>query len=505
MKNKPILLLIAILFSALTGYAQADQSLIYSETINNDDMYDKLSIIASDALEGRETGERGQKMAAAFIQYNFEKMGLIGPVKDSENPYFQNVPLVTSKPGDVWLRVKGKDLKNFEDILYLGNASLDYKDKEVILAGNGQDADYEAVDVNGKSVIIYLGEGTRRGVSNKAYENGAEFVLLVPAGNDDDFRNYIGRMSRFARGGGLSLDLPNREASKGAVFISSAIASDILGTSDDKIQKALASEDKNQLKKIPTGKFTFNSEMVTEKITSENVLGFLEGTDKKEELIIITAHYDHIGRNGDQINNGADDDGSGTTSVIEIAEAFVAAKKNGNGPRRSILFMTVTGEEKGLLGSQYYTANPVFPLKNTVVNLNIDMVGRVDPKHVENPDYVYLVGSDRLSSELHEISEKVNETFSQLDLDYTYNDENHPERIYYRSDHWNFAKNNVPIIFYFNGTHEDYHRPTDTIDKINFDMLVKRARLVYHTAWVLSNRDERLVVDKVQETTIDTR
>jgi Zn-dependent M28 family amino/carboxypeptidase len=245
--------------------------------------------------------------------------------------------------------------------------------------------------------------------------------------------------------------------------------------------------------------------MVTEKITSENVLGFLEGTDKKEELIIITAHYDHIGRNGDQINNGADDDGSGTTSVIEIAEAFVAAKKNGNGPRRSILFMTVTGEEKGLLGSQYYTANPVFPLKNTVVNLNIDMVGRVDPKHVENPDYVYLVGSDRLSSELHEISEKVNETFSQLDLDYTYNDENHPERIYYRSDHWNFAKNNVPIIFYFNGTHEDYHRPTDTIDKINFDMLVKRARLVYHTAWVLSNRDERLVVDKVQETTIDTR
>jgi len=189
MKNKPILLLIAILFSALTGYAQADLSLIYSETINNDDMYDKLSIIASDALEGRETGERGQKMAAAFIQYNFEKMGLIGPVKDSENPYFQNVPLVTSKPGDVWLRVKGKDLKNFEDILYLGNASLDYKDKEVILAGNGQDADYEAVDVNGKSVIIYLGEGTRRGVSNKAYENGAEFVLLVPAGNDDDFRN----------------------------------------------------------------------------------------------------------------------------------------------------------------------------------------------------------------------------------------------------------------------------------------------------------------------------
>ena len=505
MKITPILLLGAILFFTSAGFSQSDQSLIYSETINNDDMLDKLSIIASDAMEGRETGERGQKMAAAFIQYHFEKMGLTGPVKDTENPYFQKVPLITSLPGNVWLRVKGKELKNFEDVLYLGNANLDYTDMEVILAGKGQDADYDAVDVKGKVVIIFLGEGSRRGVSVKAYEKGAEFVLLVPADNDDDFRNYIARMSRFARGGGLSLDLPKREESKGAVFISSATAADILGSPPDKIQKVLASEDKNQLRKISAGKFSFHSEMIIKRITSENVLGFLEGSDKKDELIIITAHYDHIGRNGDQINNGADDDGSGTTSVLEIAEAFVAAKKDGKGPRRSILFMTVTGEEKGLLGSQYYTTNPVFPIKNTVANLNIDMVGRVDPKHVDNPDYVYLVGSDRLSSELHEISEKVNETYSQLELDYTFNDESHPERIYYRSDHWNFAKNNVPIIFYFNGTHEDYHRPTDTVDKINFDMLVKRARLVYHTAWVLSNREERPVVDKLQETTIDNR
>ena len=220
--------------------------------------------------------------------------------------------------------------------------------------------------------------------------------------------------------------------------------------------------------------------------------------------LIITAHYDHIGKNGDQINNGADDDGSGTTAVLEIAEAFVKAKEAGKGPRRSLLFMTVTGEEKGLLGSEYYVKNPVFPLKNTVADLNIDMIGRIDEEHKNNSNYVYLVGSDRLSSELHELSEMVNKEHFQMDFDYTYNNEGHPDRIYYRSDHWNFAQHNIPIIFYFNGTHEDYHRPTDTIDKIDFDLLRKRAQLVFETAWVIANREQRLVVDKIQDITIDS-
>ena len=169
------------------------------------------------------------------------------------------------------------------------------------------------------------------------------------------------------------------------------------------------------------------------------------------------------------------------------------------------MFMTVTGEEKGLLGSGYYAANPVFPLKNTVADLNIDMIGRVDPLHEKNRDYVYLVGSDKLSSELHELSELANKTFTKMDLDYMYNDEDHPDRIYYRSDHWNFAKNNIPVIFYFNGIHADYHKPTDTVDKIEFDLLQKRAQLVFHTAWILSNKEERIVVDKVEPATLDTK
>jgi Zn-dependent M28 family amino/carboxypeptidase len=238
-------------------------------------------------------------------------------------------------------------------------------------------------------------------------------------------------------------------------------------------------------------------------IDTENVLGYLEGTDKKDEVIVITAHYDHIGLRGEQINNGADDDGSGTSAVIEVAEAYALAKAAGHGPRRSILFMTVTGEEKGLIGSHYYTNNPVFPLESTVVDLNMDMIGRHDKVHDDDREFVYLVGSDRLSTELHELSEKANSTFTKLSLDYTYNDESHPMKIYYRSDHWNFAKHNVPIIFYFNGVHDDYHRPTDTVDKIEFDLLQKRAQLVFYTSWIIANREQRLVIDKLQNTEIN--
>lgn len=229
---------------------------------------------------------------------------------------------------------------------------------------------------------------------------------------------------------------------------------------------------------------------------SENVVAFIKGTEKPDEIVVISAHLDHEGVKNGEIYNGADDDGSGTVAILEIAEAFKQAADAGKGPKRSILFLHVTGEEKGLLGSKYYTENPIFPLANTVTNLNIDMIGRVDDRHKGNPNYVYLIGSDKLSTELHNISEAMNKKYTNIDLDYKYNDDNDPNRFYYRSDHYNFAKHNIPIIFYFNGTHADYHRPTDTPDKINYEMLENRARLVFHTAWEVANRENRVVVDK---------
>lgn len=253
--------------------------------------------------------------------------------------------------------------------------------------------------------------------------------------------------------------------------------------------------------KSPLGGDDYFQEIPTEHLRpnlnpSENVLAFIEGAEKPDEIIVISAHYDHVGTQNGEIYNGADDDGSGTVAIMEIAEAFNKAAEKGNRPKRSILFLHVTGEEKGLLGSKYYTNYPVFPLINTVANLNMDMIGRVDEAHENNPDFVYLIGSDKLSTELHEISEAMNEKFTKLDLDYTYNSDDDPNRFYYRSDHYNFAKNNIPIIFYFNGTHQDYHKPSDTPDKINYELLEKRAKLVFYTAWELANREKRIIVDK---------
>lgn len=229
---------------------------------------------------------------------------------------------------------------------------------------------------------------------------------------------------------------------------------------------------------------------------SENILAFIEGSEKPEEIIIISAHYDHLGITKDGlINNGADDNASGTSALFEMAQAFKMAEADGYHPKRSILLLHLTAEEIGKQGSEYYVTHPIFPLENTVVNLNIDMIGRIDDEHINNKDYLYLIGSDRLSNELHYLSEKVNHTFFDMNLDYKYNTENDSNRFYERSDHYNFAIHNIPIIFYFNGTHADYHKPTDTPDKIDYELLARRTKLIFITAWQLANLDHRITVD----------
>ena len=239
---------------------------------------------------------------------------------------------------------------------------------------------------------------------------------------------------------------------------------------------------------------SLNVNVTDEMVSSENVLAFIEGSDEalKNEIVVVSAHYDHIGIVNGEINNGADDDGSGTVSAMEIAEAFIQAKKEGNGPKRSILILHVSGEEKGLFGSDYYTRHPVYPLANTVCDLNIDMIGRVDEAHKDNEKYVYLIGSDRLSMDLHNISEAVNKQTSNLALDYTFNSEDDPNQFYYRSDHYNFAKNNIPVIFYFSGVHEDYHKPGDDPEKILYDKMCSIAQLVFSTAWEVANAPTRI-------------
>ncbi|WP_309641379.1 M28 family metallopeptidase [Flavobacterium sp.] len=229
---------------------------------------------------------------------------------------------------------------------------------------------------------------------------------------------------------------------------------------------------------------------------SENIWAFIEGSEKPNEIVVVSAHYDHVGVKNGEVYNGADDDGSGTVALVEIAQAFEKAKKEGHGPKRSILILHVTGEEHGLHGSRFYSENPLFPLANTVADVNIDMIGRHDEFHPNSSNYIYLIGSDYLSFDLFNVCEAMNKQYAHLDIDYKYNDRSDPNRFYYRSDHYNFAKNGIPSVFLFTGTHADYHQPGDEVSKIEFDALAKRTQLAFTIAWEIANREKRLVVDK---------
>jgi hypothetical protein len=484
-------------FSALAQDPVAQQ---YGNLITPADLKEYLSILASDAMEGRETGKRGQKMAAAFISSHFSELGLTAPVNGS---HYQPVELFTSVPGEVYVKVGTNKYMNFEEIAFYGSSDSGGEvSLPVVFAGKGRAEDFAQISPEGKAVLIMVEhEGDFRTPVSLAREKGAKIIFVLNTKTADEFKTYAGQFRGYLSGGMLSLNKPEGASKNaGVFFVSPQVAEKALNSTLEKISK-VSNEDvkKAALKKFKPGNIIYKTTMDVKTLRSENVLGFMEGTDKKDEIVIVTSHYDHIGKKksgeGDLINNGADDDGSGTVSVMEIAKTFAQAKKEGKGPRRSILFMTVTGEEKGLLGSDYYTQHPVFPLANTVVDLNIDMVGRRDPQHKDSAPYVYVIGSDKLSTELHSLSESINKSTTNLVFDYTYNDQNHPDRLYYRSDHWNFAKNNIPIIFYFDGIHEDYHKVSDEVDKIEFDLLAQRAKCVFFTAWEIANREQRIMPD----------
>lgn len=497
---------ILLFFLSISVFAQQDLSIEYANSITTQDLKGHLSILASDALEGRETGERGQKMAAAYIEHHFKTNGLEPIVNTpSGNSYLQSFNLVKIRPGETWIKIGDTSYANFEDFIYTGKKSFKEPMKsQFAFVGEGSIESYNAINVLGKNVLIYC-DGNRmhrNKIAELAMEQGAKNVFIIKPDSDEDFIKNVKMYKRYLSSGRLTLPPKPEEIEAGYFLISQSLGAEILNTSEKNLENAVKKSKQGKyasLLKLKSKEITFYARQNIEKVSTENVLGFIEGTDKKDEYIILTAHYDHVGMDGTEVNNGADDDGSGTVAVMEMAQAFALAKEAGHGPRRSILFMTVTGEEKGLLGSSYYVEHPALPLESTITNLNIDMIGRIDEAHEENPDYIYLIGSDKLSQQLHDVSEKINSSYIKLDLDYTYNDDNDPNRFYYRSDHYNFAKNNIPIIFYFNGTHPDYHKPTDTIDKIEFELMEKRARLVFHTAWKIANQDVRISVDVIPE------
>ena len=515
--------------------AQNKTAIQFSQSISKDNAYKHLSVLASDEYEGRETGKKGAWMAADYIRTQFKNLGLTAPVNGS---YFQPVGMATYSLSQIVFTINGTPMESLKDfVIQPNNVTLKgftFNASEVLFAGYGLNKgdynDYAGQQVSGKVVMIFAaGDPTQKGAAPAAtdrtamrkamaerqakisylMDNGAAGIIVV----DPTLDNITPEMKARLAGSdqvvllkAANVERMQNQKSPNVVSVNTATANQILkasGSTVEALQQQITAAGKpaSKMVKVDVSASAMKQE---NKVRAENVLGYLEGSDPKlkSEVLVISAHYDHEGMTTsgtDKVFNGADDDGSGTTGVIMMAEAFAKAKKAGKGPKRSILFLAVVGEEKGLLGSDWYSENPIFPLKNTIANLNIDMIGRTGTEYqtkADSTNYIYVIGSDKLSTELRQISEATNKTYTKLHLDYKFDDPNDTERIYYRSDHYNFAKHGIPIIFYFNGVHEDYHKPSDEIGKINFPLLAKRAQLAYYTAWELANRATRPVVDK---------
>jgi hypothetical protein len=498
-----------LLLAPMLAKAQKkDKALVkIAASITPDDMKKHLYIIAGKEMEGRDTPSPGLEKAANYIEEQFKLFGLLPGNKES---YRQQYALYRDSVLQSSLKVNGNPFEAFKDFQPAGtNFSAQMRFSETVFAGYGivddKRDDYKDIDVTGKLVLILDGApadykpapvvrgqaappSSSFGKIVTASRKGAAAVLIV-------YNNFPRRINMMntnwsMRGGYIAKQSP-------FVFnISPAIAAAIMGEDGTNIF------DKTKTGILPSKIYTAQLDLgyLKESKTTDvsNVMGMIEGTDKKDEYVFITSHYDHIGKRDTVIYYGADDDGSGTTGILELAEAFAKAKAAGKGPRRTIIFMTVSGEEKGLWGSDYYANHPVFPLEKTTVDLNIDMIGRTATEYLKDKDsvnYVFIIGDDKLSTDLAPITDQVNKTYTKMKLDRKYNDPNDPNRFYFRSDHYNFAEKGIPIIFYFNGVHADYHKPTDTPDKINYTMMAKRTQLVFYTAWEMANRNEMLKRD----------
>ena len=476
-----VVLFSLLLISISTWSQKAAKPDAYAKLITAAELKKRLYIVAGPKMEGRETTTEGQRKAAAYIESEMKKIGLQPGAK---GVYQQSFPVYQDSLLNASLEVDGKPFVMGTDFGVYFNNSLNttMAFSEVVFLPSATNPDsIKNANLAGKLVLLQPdGNAFYRQLQSQGV---AAILWELPAGARDRLSSRKSQMlNRFKS------SLPPQ-----LVTISTAVAQAILKMAPDSAGKL------SGIKIYKADVLLDVKKQTNGEAQSSNVIGVLPGTDLKDEYLFITAHYDHLGKRGDStIYYGADDDGSGTVSVITMAQAFAKAKAAGKGPRRTIVFMTVSGEEKGLWGSEYYGDHPLFPLEKTTADLNIDMIGRSDSSRKQDTvNYVYVVGDDKLSSDLRPISEAANNGHTKLDLDYKFNDPNDKEQIYYRSDHYNFAKNGVPIIFYYDGMlGADYHRPTDTPDKINYDLMAKRAQLVFYTAWEMANRTAPLKRDR---------
>jgi Zn-dependent M28 family amino/carboxypeptidase len=509
------------------------------ETITAPQLKDYLSFIASDEMEGRDTPSRGLDTAAKFLAMNLSRWGF-KPAGD-EGSFFQKIALRRDylEKAETKVQLNGQTLIIGDD--YIPYARTVNVSAPLVFAGNGWfvkskniDA-YKGIDAKGKiAIIVAPPDGLPRGItrsdltgtrgedfmtaSEYAQKQGVAALVIIP-----DFQylaNWDRNRSRLSERGVTRVEKFQTPAASNPagnpVLLPQIVASPRLANAlfqGDK-QSANAIFESIYSGKVPDS-FELNPEKQlsltiktkSESLATQNVVGVFEGSDPvlKDEYVAVGAHYDHLGVgapvNGDAIYNGADDDGSGTTALLGMAEALAKAPKR---PKRSVLFVWHAGEEKGLWGSRYFTDYPTIPLEKIVTQINIDMIGRskkegdtnVRNANLSGPNEVYVIGSKMMSTELGELTDTVNKDYLNIAFNYRYDDPTDPNRFFFRSDHYNYAKKGIPIVFFFDGVHEDYHQPGDEVQKIDFQKMEKVTRTVYMLLWEVANRATRPKVDK---------
>jgi hypothetical protein len=512
-----------------------------AEQITSQQLKDYLTFVASDEMEGRDTPSRGLDITAKFIALNLSRWGL-KPGGD-DGTFFQRIAMRRFKinPAATRAEMGSQSFSYGTDFLAStsvgvssptgGSASgqLVYVGSGWIIKSKKIDA-YQGVDVKDKIMIVAGGnlpkgatfsdlQNGKQGVDydspvSYAQSHGAKGLILIP--NTNALTNWErSRQQAVTTGSQPTVERFQQQAATSAPALPIITAS--LGMLDtlfrgeqangaEIFRRRIVDEPGSAFALTPSKVVSFTVGTVRESVTTQNVVGIWEGSDPvlKNEYVAIGAHYDHVGIgtavNGDSIYNGADDDGSGTVAVLSMAEAFAHSPR----PKRSIIFVWHAGEEKGLWGSRYFTDYPTVPLNQVVTQLNIDMIGRSKREGDTNernatlsgPNEIYVIGSKMMSTELGELSDRTNQSYLNLSYNFKYDDPKDPNKFFFRSDHYNYARKGVPIIFYFDGEHEDYHRPGDEVSKIDFQKMERVARTIFLTGWEIANLAARPKVDK---------
>ena len=503
-KNLLVLFLMvtfAISSAAQTVTKKGSPAMKAAQEITAKQMSDYLYYIASDEMEGRDTPSRGLDSTAKFMATLLSRWG-VKPAGDSGS-YFQRMYVVKKSTNSAGANaeINGQKLVYGEDFIAdpnngTVNAPLVFGGHGWFHKAKGVDG-FSGVDVKGKIVVVYtdglpkgltfqdfqgeLGNDYADPATNAKMKGAAGLIIVATPRMQANWANF--RAQRERGGGGVNIEkLANTEEGVPTIYISQKTANALF-----------EGETGNPITNVELKAFDFKTEkkgMMTtaakiDRVPTQNVVGMIEGSDPvlKSEYIVNSAHYDHegVGQNApgeDKIWNGADDDGSGTTAILAMAEALAKSPKK---PKRSIIFLWVAGEEKGLLGSAYFAKYPTIPLKNIVTNINIDMIGRSrkadnsDPrdKDLAGENEMYVIGSNMMSSTLGKVTESVNKTYLNMTYNLKYDDPKDTNRFFFRSDHYNFAVNGVPAVFFFNGVHRDYHQAGDHPDKIDYARMEK--------------------------------